>query len=158
MSVSVALTAQRPPSPCVFTMLQQRPHLYSQQRHVCAAVIPGDSLVEETVIGGTINFLSLYNFVITARVLLSWFPQAQGMSFLRPVYTVTDPYLNTFRRLPLQFGGIDFSILPAFFLLSVAQSAIASLGAEVPKLRAQQARMMAELRAKSEALANGRRQ
>ncbi|KAG5190815.1 YGGT family-domain-containing protein [Tribonema minus] len=148
-------------------MFQQRPHLYSQQRHVCAAVIPGDSLVEETVIGGTINFLRrvlievevpLYNFVITARVLLSWFPQAQGMSFLRPVYTVTDPYLNTFRRLPLQFGGIDFSILPAFFLLSVAQSAIASLGAEVPKLRAQQARMMAELRAKSEALANGRRQ
>jgi YggT family protein len=73
----------------------------------------------------------LYNYLVTGRVLLSWFPQAQGVALLQPVYTLTDPYLNAFRRLPLQFGGIDLSILPAFFLLSVAQSGIASLSAEV---------------------------
>jgi uncharacterized protein YggT (Ycf19 family) len=80
-----------------------------------------------------IAWRSLYNLVVTGRVLLSWFPQAAGVAALRPIYTITDPYLNAFRRLPLQFGGLDFSILPAFFLLSVSQNAVASLGAEVSR-------------------------
>jgi len=39
--------------------------------------IPGYSVGEQVIIGGMLNFLQLYNFIITARVLLSWFPQAQ---------------------------------------------------------------------------------
>lgn len=34
-------------------------------------------------------------------------------------------------RLNLTFGGLDFSVLPAFLLLSFATNAVASLGAEV---------------------------
>ena len=36
-------------------------------------------------------FFSLlqYNAIITARILLSWFPQAQGIGLLQPVYSIT---------------------------------------------------------------------
>ena len=30
-----------------------------------------------------------YNVIITARILLSWFPQAQGIGLLQPVYSIT---------------------------------------------------------------------
>ena len=35
---------------------------------------------------------------------------------------VSDPILAPFRRLPLQFGGIDFSPMVAFLALSVLRS------------------------------------
>lgn len=38
-------------------------------RHV---VIPGDSVAEMVTLGGFINFLGIYNTIITARILLSW--------------------------------------------------------------------------------------
>merc|ERR1719194_374527 len=53
-------------------------------------VIPGDSAAEFVVISGTLNFLALYNALITARILLSWFPQAQGQPLLQPLFVVTD--------------------------------------------------------------------
>ncbi|CAN0358994.1 unnamed protein product, partial [Hapterophycus canaliculatus] len=40
-----------------------------------AAAIPGDSFAGEVVVGGLLNFLSIYNILITGRVLLSWVPQ-----------------------------------------------------------------------------------
>lgn len=40
-----------------------------------AAAIPGDSFVGEVVVGGLLNFLGIYNILITGRVLLSWVPQ-----------------------------------------------------------------------------------
>ena len=43
-----------------------------------AMAIPGYGVAEQVFVGGFANFLSIYNLVITARVLLSWFPQAQG--------------------------------------------------------------------------------
>mmetsp|Transcript_1875 Transcript_1875/g.5483 ORF Transcript_1875/g.5483 Transcript_1875/m.5483 type:complete len:100 (-) Transcript_1875:476-775(-) len=54
------------------------------------------------------------------------------MGFLQPVFLITDPYLNVFRRLPLQIGGFDLSVLPALFLLNFAQGGIAALGQEMP--------------------------
>lgn len=42
-----------------------------------AAVLPGDSFTSEVVVGGLLNFLSIYNILITGRVLLSWVPQVQ---------------------------------------------------------------------------------
>lgn len=40
-----------------------------------AAALPGDSFTGEVVVGGLLNFLSIYNILITGRVLLSWVPQ-----------------------------------------------------------------------------------
>jgi uncharacterized protein YggT (Ycf19 family) len=98
-----------------------------------AFAIPGNGLPEQVFVGGSVNFLNIYNALVTARVLLSWFPQAQGVAALRPLYTVTDPFLNAFRGLGLNFGGLDFSILPAFLLLQATTNAFVSLGAELPE-------------------------
>ena len=77
---------------------------------------PGDSTQAEfVVISGTLNFLALYNALITARILLSWFPQAQGQPLQPWLFVVTDRCLNLFRGLGLNFGSLDFSILPDSF-------------------------------------------
>ena len=49
------------------------------------------------MLGGFVNFLGLYNSIITIRILLSWFPQAQGQPLLQPLFVVTDPFLNLSR-------------------------------------------------------------
>ena len=93
-----------------------------------AVAIPGYGLAEQVFIGGFANFLSIYNLLITGRILLSWFPQAQGIELLQPLYTITDPFLNVFRGLIPPLFGIDFSPIAGFFLLNVLQSSTAALG------------------------------
>lgn len=99
--------------------------------NAAAMAIPGYGLTEQIFVGGFMNFLSIYNIVITARVLLSWFPQAQGIGILQPVFQITDPYLNLFRGLIPPIFGLDLSPLLAFFLLNVLTNATSALGAEV---------------------------
>jgi uncharacterized protein YggT (Ycf19 family) len=99
-------------------------------RQPLAYAIPGNGLAEQALVGGGLNFLSIFNYCVTARVLLSWFPQAASIGALRPLFLLVDPYLNTFRGLGLNFAGIDFSVLPAFFLLTASQNALVSLGAD----------------------------
>lgn len=108
-----------------------------------AMAIPGNGIAEQVVVGGFLNFLSIYNLVITGRILLSWFPQAQGVAALQPVYAITDPYLNLFRGLIPPVFGLDLSPLLAFFLLSVMTNATVALGCDMTpeqlhKLRRQQ--------------------
>lgn len=79
------------------------------------------------------NFIAIYNSVITARILLSWFPQAQGIGFLQPVYQITDPYLNLFRGIIPPIFGLDFSPILAFVTLNLLQSSAVSLAADIPK-------------------------
>ena len=95
-----------------------------------AMVIPGDSLAEVIIVDGGLNFLSIYQGLITLRILLSWcdltshesiradaratlnplarrFPQAQSVAVLAPLFTVSDVYLNLFRGVVPPIGGID---------------------------------------------------
>ena len=90
--------------------------------------IPGNGIMEQTFVGGFFTFLTLYNYVITFRILLSWFPQAQGIALLQPVFAVSDPFLNVFRGIVPSIGGFDLSPLLGFFLLSQLTSATAALG------------------------------
>jgi len=99
-----------------------------------AMAIPGYGLTEQILVGGFSNFLQVYNLVITARILLSWFPQAQGVGALQPVYAITDPYLNLFRGIIPPIGGFDLSPLLAFFALNVAGQATAAIGMEPPEI------------------------
>jgi YggT family protein len=96
-----------------------------------AVAIPGYGIAEQVFVGGFGNFLSIFNIVITGRILLSWFPQAQGIAILQPVFQITDPYLNLFRGLVPPIFGLDLSPLLAFFLLNVLQSATAAVGSEL---------------------------
>jgi YggT family protein len=116
---------------------QLRLHLHSSRKHSneitgVAMAIPGYGVAEQVFVGGFANFLSVYNLIITARILLSWFPQAQGVGLLQPVYAITDPFLNLFRGLIPPLFGLDFSPILAFFLLNVLGQATAAVGAELP--------------------------
>ena len=100
---------------------------------VLAMAIPGYGVAEQVIVGGFGNFLSIYNLVITARILLSWFPQAASIGALQPVYAITDPYLNLFRNIIPPLFGLDFSPILAFVLLNVLTNATAAVGCEIPK-------------------------
>jgi YggT family protein len=93
--------------------------------------IPGYGIAEQVFVGGFGNFLSIFNLVITARILLSWVPQAQSIGALQPLYQITDPYLNLFRGIIPSIGGLDLSPLAAFFLLNVMMNATAAVGSEL---------------------------
>ena len=105
----------------------------SSARLPLAMAIPGYGLAEQVFVGGFSNFLQVYNLVITARILLSWFPQAQGVGALQPIFAVTDPYLNLFRGIIPPIGGFDLSPLAAFFVLSVAGQVTSAIGCELPE-------------------------
>ena len=69
------------------------------------------------ILGGV---LSLYMILIFVRVLLTWF---SGVYYGRPyeiIRSLTDPYLNYFRRFRfLQMGNVDFSPIAGILVLVV---------------------------------------
>lgn len=82
---------------------------------------------------GLATAIGIYQKVVVGRFILSWFPQLYDtFPFLAPVYTVTEPYLNFFRRQIPAVGGFDISSIPALFILDLAGNAAASLGCEIP--------------------------
>lgn len=119
-----------------------------------AMAIPGYGVPEQIFVGGFYNFLNIYNLVITARILLSWFPQAQGIGFLQPVYAITDPYLNIFRGIIPPLFGLDFSPLLAFFLLSALTNATVAIGAEIPNKEINKNDLMMRFRMRQAHLTN----
>ena len=73
--------------------------------------------VVSRILGGV---LSLYMILIFVRVLLTWF---SGVYYGRPyeiIRSLTDPYLNYFRRFRfLQMGNVDFSPIAGILVLVV---------------------------------------
>jgi len=72
------------------------------------------------ILGG---ILSLYMILIFVRVLLTWF---SGVYYGRPyeiIRSLTDPYLNYFRRFRfLQVGSVDFSPIAGLLVLVIAMN------------------------------------
>eukprot|EP00210_Caulerpa_lentillifera_P003905 g3730.t1 len=95
-----------------------------------AAIIPGNSSVEYVITNGLLNFLSLYNFALVGRLILTWFP-SRPAALERPLSTICDPYLNLFRGILPTAGGVDFSPIIAFVVLNVFTNATAALPAEI---------------------------
>eukprot|EP01083_Nonionella_stella_P101179 286511_1 len=134
-ATSLANLSQRP------SYAQQDEDMFANRRRLAvthnnvplAMAIPGYGVAEQIFVGGFGNFLEIYNLVITARILLSWFPQAQGIGALQPVFAITDPYLNLFRGIIPPIFGLDLSPILAFVTLNLLTSATASVGAEIPK-------------------------
>lgn len=62
--------------------------------------------------------LNGYMWVIVARAILSWVNPDPYNPIVRFLYSITEPVLLTIRRrLPVNFGGIDFS--PMIVLLAI---------------------------------------
>jgi YggT family protein len=65
--------------------------------------------------------LNLYMWIIIARAVISWVNPDPYNPIVRFLYSITDPVLLAIRRrLPLSFGGIDFS--PIVVILVIGNS------------------------------------
>ena len=62
--------------------------------------------------------LTFYMWIIIARAILSWVNPDPYNPIVRFLYNVTDPVLYAIRRrVPVSFGGIDFSPLIVIFII-----------------------------------------
>ncbi len=59
--------------------------------------------------------------------LLFWFPGAPQSTLGQMVHRLVEPFLNLFRKLPLQFGGFDFTVLVALLVLNVLNQLLGQL-------------------------------
>ena len=69
----------------------------------------------------------ILTLLIVVRILLSWFgvdPYASYNELVQILFRITEPMLAPFRRLPLTFGGIDFSPMLVFVVLQFANRVI----------------------------------
>ncbi len=73
-----------------------------------------------TVVGWA---LDIYMWLIIARAILSWVNPDPYNPIVRFLYSITEPLLSAVRRrLPLMFGGMDFTplvILAAILFLKI---------------------------------------
>ena len=77
-----------------------------------------------------INYvLMIYMWIIIARAVISWVNPDPYNPIVRFLYSITDPVLLAIRRrLPLSFGGIDFSpILVILAIIFLQRFLVASL-------------------------------
>ena len=57
------------------------------------------------------NFFQVFELVLIIYALLSWFPNASESALAKMVQRIVEPFLSLFRKIPLQFGGLDFTVL-----------------------------------------------
>ncbi|MEI7511370.1 MAG: YggT family protein [Candidatus Peregrinibacteria bacterium] len=62
-------------------------------------------------------FLSSLQFFLFLRVIWSWFPNIPKGRLYFFLADLTDPLLDIVKKVPHQWGMVDFSPLLAFFLL-----------------------------------------
>ncbi|CAN8300936.1 unnamed protein product [Cochlearia groenlandica] len=105
---------------------------FAMSNHGFAAVLPGDSVAGMVVANGLINFLNIYNTILVARLVLTWFPSAPP-AIVSPLSTLCDPYLNIFRGLIPPLGGLDLSPILAFLILNAFTSTAMALPCELPQ-------------------------
>ena len=70
----------------------------------------------------------LYTGLIFVRVAVSWFPEMQKYRVIEWVASITDPFLNLFRRFIPPIGGIiDLSPLIALIVLQILERIILNI-------------------------------
>lgn len=71
--------------------------------------------------------LSLYMWVIIARAILSWVNPDPTNAIVRFIYSVTEPVMYQIRkRIPVAFGGLDFSPILVIFAIIFLQTFVVS--------------------------------
>lgn len=81
------------------------------------------------IIGELLYFvLQIFQLVLLARVLLSWFPNIdRSNQIVQLLYQITEPVLAPVRQMLPQTAGVDFSPLIVFLLISVLMRFIPAL-------------------------------
>lgn len=72
--------------------------------------------------------LYIMGWLIIARSLLSWFPNARRNALVDIVYQITDPILLPLQRIVPRIGIIDISPMIAVIILFVLSAALGAPG------------------------------
>ncbi len=81
----------------------------------------------QTLVNILLLILNVYEIILLARVLMSWFRPDPYNPIVRFLYNATEPILAPIREALPATGGIDFSPLVAFLLLFALQRVITRL-------------------------------
>ena len=73
------------------------------------------------------NIIQIYSIILVIYDLLSWFPGAPESALGQMVHRLVEPFLSLFKKLPLQFAGLDFTVLVAILLLNFLERLLAQL-------------------------------
>lgn len=73
------------------------------------------------------NIIQIYSIILVIYALLSWFPGAPESALGQMVHRLVEPFLSLFKKLPLQFAGLDFTVLVAILLLNLLERLVAQL-------------------------------
>lgn len=65
-----------------------------------------------------LNLIKVYSYLLLGYALLSWFPGAYNTWLGRQICQLVEPILNPFKKLPLQFAGIDFTVFVVMIALN----------------------------------------
>lgn len=77
------------------------------------------------IIYGINNIFNLFYFLIILRIFLSWIPSIKWENNpWKTVRSVTDLYLDLFRRIIPPFQGLDFSPIIAIIVLQILQNVV----------------------------------
>ncbi|MDY5636445.1 YggT family protein [Streptococcus orisratti] len=66
-----------------------------------------------------LKVIQLYTYLLIIYALLSWFPGAYDSALGRFISSIVEPLIAPFRRLNLQFAGLDFTIWAVVIVLNV---------------------------------------
>lgn len=66
-----------------------------------------------------LKVIQLYTYLLVIYALLSWFPGAYDSALGRFISSIVEPLIGPFRRLNLQFAGLDFTIWAVVIVLNV---------------------------------------
>jgi YggT family protein len=75
-----------------------------------------------------VTFITIYSYLLIIRVLLTWFPNINWYNQpFSALSQITDPYLNMFRSIIPPLGGMDFSPILAFLVLTLTSDFLKTL-------------------------------
>lgn len=63
--------------------------------------------------------IELYSYVLLAYVLLSWIPSLYDTALGKLIVSLVRPVIAPFRKLNLQFFGLDWTVVVIWFILNV---------------------------------------
>jgi YggT family protein len=74
-----------------------------------------------------IKGIEIYSYIIIGYILMSWFPNARETGIGRLLASISEPFLEPFRRFIPPLGMIDISPIVAIISLNLAQYGVYGL-------------------------------
>lgn len=66
-----------------------------------------------------LKIVEIYSYLLLAYALLSWFPTLYTSNLGRIIRWLVEPIVKPLRSLPLQFLGLDWSVMVAMIALNI---------------------------------------